>query len=78
MDKTELENRAFQAQRFLDDALFQEGVQKLIDHYMKLSIEAPTVEEREEARKYVKVAQGFPGHFQSMINELRYKDINNE
>ena len=59
--------RADRANAILSDETFQHVIDRLAEEYTRISIDGESLEEREEARKYVKLIRSLPGHFSAIV-----------
>lgn len=61
------EQRAIEAQRILESEVTQEALVKLEADYLRYWRQGKTVEQREDAHRYVTILDRFRGHFRSLI-----------
>jgi len=67
LEESERAVRADRAKEIIDSEVFKEAMERLRVEYTRISLEAPTVEFREEARKFVRLIDIIPNHFQAII-----------
>jgi hypothetical protein len=67
LDESERVAFADRAKEIVESEVFKDAIERLVTAYTELSIEGKTVEFREEARIYVKLARALPNHFTAII-----------
>lgn len=77
MDRDEVERRSIEANRLLENEIFQEALDHLETEYIRLSIDGADIEDREEARRYVKLVRAIEGHIQAIARGTGWLMENN-